>query len=140
HSSQRDHFLGCGVATGRVEEAARQPERALLHRAANKGAHGVELAGSRRALLRCAHDLCPYAAVSNEERDVWTKSARLEATALRGQIDPNATVGIHDNRRYTLREDRTRLAELRTRKALGGVRVHVDESWRDQQALRLDDC
>ena len=54
-----------------------------------------------------------HAAMTDEQRDVRPEAALLQRRALRGEIDRTAAVGIDDDRRDALREDRPRLSAAR---------------------------
>ncbi len=92
--------------------------------------------GSRRAVGHAEHRLADRA-VRHELRDVDADAPGFERLALRHEIGRAAAIRVDEDRRDALRQQRHRRVQ-RARQALGRVRVHVDESWRDNQPRRVD--
>ena len=137
-SCECDHLFRLREAAGRVEQPAREPERAVVHGAPHEPAHPVQLLGGRLGTRRRLHHGAAHAAVADEERDVRPEPAGLERLALRRQIGRPAAIRIHDERRHALRNDRLCLAQVGPRQSFGRMRVDIDESGGDETLGGVD--
>jgi len=76
--------------------------------------------------------------MTDEERDVRPRARGFDRGALRGEIGPSAAVGIRDEGRHALGEQRLCLVERGTPDPFRRMGVDVDESRRDETIARID--
>ncbi len=102
---QFHNFGNVGERTGRVKQPARQPEGALLHPRPDQFAHIFDL----RLIgvgIHIAHHGSTHRIVRHHLADIEPDAVRKEIIALRGQIDRPAAIGIDENGREPLGEQR----------------------------------
>ena len=110
---ERDHLLGLREPSRRVEQPAREPERAVGHGLADQRASSLEFSGRRIAAIarladrrrRPPHRRVADARVADDERHVHADAAvRLESPTCCFEIGRPAAIRIADDERDALRD------------------------------------
>src|SRR5215813_14598926 len=128
--SQFDHLFGLRVTARRVIEARGQSERAVVHSLADERFHLFELFRRRGGVAHSHHRL-PDGAVADERRDVRAYALRFQLLKSFGEWNATASVIAYKNSCHALRQVREIGGALRIEEVVVGVRVRIDESWRD---------
>ena len=158
---QLDDLVGVGVHAGGVDQAGREPDGPLLHRAPHLGRHGPALVGGR-APVHWSHDQQAHRPVSHQRGDVDREPLTSQAVEVAPEGRPvpgeprQGEGGGVDDVLAPVRGQRGRarpaVAHDLQREALVdlavggrqagenevGVRVHVDEPGRDHVTGRVD--
>ena len=136
---QRDHFLGLREAAGRVEQSARQAERA---RPPCRGATSASSSAARRgvgARFALPMTALPHGAVADEQRDVRADAAPFSSAArcaARSTGPPPS--GIGDDGGDALREQRLPLAQRGVREPSPACECTSMKPGVDEAIARVD--
>ena len=137
---ERDHLFGLREPARLVEQAARQAEGAIGHALFHQGDHPLEFCRGWFAPLLIPQHRAANARVADEQRHVHADTAvGLDRRELPLQIGAAATVGVADDGRDALREQRPAVTKFGPCQTLERMRVNVEEARRHHAILRVHD-
>src|SRR5215813_1796965 len=127
---QLNHLFGLRVTARSVIQARGQSDCAVVHSLAHESFHLFELFRRRGGVAHSYHRL-PDGAVADERCDVRADALRLQLLKSFGEWNATAAVIAYKNSCHALRQVREVGGALRIEEVVVGVRVRIDESWRD---------
>ncbi len=137
HRGERRQLVDRAVEAGVVFESAREPDRAVLHRAVDERLHRLDLGRRRGTLEVAAQDNAADRAVADAGHDV---DGRVNARVALEEVGDRqvAAAILADERQRDALLDLARGVRVIFETAIR-VAVHVDEAGRDHAAGRVDD-
>ena len=131
---QLNNFLRLRERAGQVNQARRQPDRAVLHRLLDVAFHLRQLGLRRRAEKGAAHCLASHGIVADERADVGGDVCCLELLEILAEVQPRAAAVSQHERRHAHAEEV--LGKRLVFDALR-VRVRVHEAGRDYHPFHI---
>jgi len=130
-----DHFLGGGEVSRHIEQTGREPEGAVAHGLRRELLHLFDFFGSGLPIDQ-AHHRGTNAALSDKACEVDRDGCLAQPVQKGGERNGRTAVGAFDDGRDAFAE--VILRRRNTKDIAPGVRMDIDETWRDHHAAGVN--